>query len=211
MNLAPVYRVLVRLGILSLLNRFVRRVERMITDYRYDLYGSQYDIHESFLKRRNEGIHLYGDGEIRTGRGSYIGRYSRVKAGAGTRVSIGEGCAISHNVAIYTVSWVPDQDFGGRDPGDFSNLAEESADVVIGDDAWIGYNVFITPGTHIGDNSVVGANAVVTRDLPPDSIAVGSPARVVKFKDHVSERRKQELASQYRQVLSEEAVEKLLT
>jgi len=54
-----------------------------------------------------------------------------------------------------------------------------SRPVVIGDDCWLGINVAIMPGVEIGRGCVVGANAVVTRDLPPYSIAVGAPARVV--------------------------------
>lgn len=54
------------------------------------------------------------------------------------------------------------------------------AEVIIGDNVWIGDNVVILPGVHIGDGSIIGANAVVTHDIPPNSIAVGSPARVIK-------------------------------
>ena len=208
MDLAPIYRFLARIKVLALFNRLVTKAERVITSYRYDLYGSQYDLHDSFLKRRNKGILLYEDGEIRSGPGSYIGRYSRIKAGESTQVSIGSGCAISHSVAIYTTSWLPDQDFSDRNPYDYDELESYSGDVVIGDDVWIGYGVFITPGTQVGENSVIGANAVVTRDVPPHSIAVGTPARVVKFKRYVSEERKQELANQYRGVLSDELREK---
>jgi acetyltransferase-like isoleucine patch superfamily enzyme len=200
MNLRPVYRLLVRLGILPFISHCVTISERALTDYRYDVYRSRYDLHRSFLKRRNSGIQLYGDGEIQTGPGSYIGRYSRIKAGGGTRVSIGAGCALSHGVAIYTVSWLSDQDFGDRAPDDFDALDEHSGDVVIGDNVWVGYNVFITPGTHIGDNAVIGANSVVTEDIPPDSIAAGAPARVIDFKHYVPDDRREELSTEYQAV-----------
>jgi len=52
--------------------------------------------------------------------------------------------------------------------------------VNIGNNVWLGNNVCIMPGVSIGDNSVVGANAVVTHDIPPYSIAVGIPAKVIK-------------------------------
>lgn len=52
--------------------------------------------------------------------------------------------------------------------------------VTIGDDVWIGGNVTILPGVHIGNNVVVGAGAVVSHDIPDNSVAVGVPARVVK-------------------------------
>jgi len=50
----------------------------------------------------------------------------------------------------------------------------------IGDNVWCGANVVITSGVTVGERSVIGANSVVTRDLPPRSIAAGSPARVLK-------------------------------
>ena len=52
--------------------------------------------------------------------------------------------------------------------------------VVIGKNVWVGEGVAIMPGVAIGDNSIIGANSVVTNDIPPFSVAVGSPARVIK-------------------------------
>jgi acetyltransferase-like isoleucine patch superfamily enzyme len=57
--------------------------------------------------------------------------------------------------------------------------AGSEADVVIGNDVWIGAHVVITPGVVIGDGCVVGAGAVVTKSLPPNTICVGVPARVI--------------------------------
>ena len=50
----------------------------------------------------------------------------------------------------------------------------------VGDNVWCGANVVITTGVTIGERSVIGANSVVNTDIPPFSIAVGAPARVVK-------------------------------
>ena len=52
--------------------------------------------------------------------------------------------------------------------------------VVIGDNVWITSHVVILPGVHIGDNSVIGAGSVVTRDIPANVFAAGNPCRVVK-------------------------------
>ena len=54
-----------------------------------------------------------------------------------------------------------------------------NADVTIGNNVWLGGNVVICPGVTIGDNSIIGAGAVVTHDIPADSIAVGNPCHVI--------------------------------
>ena len=55
--------------------------------------------------------------------------------------------------------------------------------VKIGNDVWIGGNVTILPGITIGNNVVIGAGAVVTHDIPDNSLAMGVPARVVRQLD----------------------------
>ena len=55
--------------------------------------------------------------------------------------------------------------------------------VIIEDNVWIGRGVAIMPNVRIGKNSIIGANSVVTHDIPPNSVAVGSPAKVVKTID----------------------------
>lgn len=55
---------------------------------------------------------------------------------------------------------------------------ESGQPVTIGEDVWIGGGAIICPGVHIGDRTVIGAGAVVTRSLPADVVAVGNPARV---------------------------------
>ncbi len=54
------------------------------------------------------------------------------------------------------------------------------APVTIGANVWIGANVTVLPGVAIGDNAVVAAASVVTKDVPVNTVAVGSPARVVR-------------------------------
>lgn len=59
------------------------------------------------------------------------------------------------------------------------------APIVIEDDCWIGANAVITAGVTIGKHSVVAAGAVVTKNIPPYSVAVGNPSRVIKRYDEV--------------------------
>jgi maltose O-acetyltransferase len=56
---------------------------------------------------------------------------------------------------------------------------EYARPITIGDDCWIGGSVIISPGVTIGERCLVGAGAVVTKDIPPDTIVVGNPARPV--------------------------------
>jgi acetyltransferase-like isoleucine patch superfamily enzyme len=56
----------------------------------------------------------------------------------------------------------------------------ECASVLVKSGAWLGINVVVMPGVTIGKNSVIGANSVVTKDIPDYTVAVGAPARVIK-------------------------------
>ena len=60
---------------------------------------------------------------------------------------------------------------------------EHYEDVIIGNGVWIGANVFINPNIIIGDNVIVGANSVVTKNLEPNGIYGGVPAKLIRFKD----------------------------
>jgi acetyltransferase-like isoleucine patch superfamily enzyme len=59
----------------------------------------------------------------------------------------------------------------------------EIGEVVIGNDVWIGAGAKILVNCHIGDGAIIGANAVVTGDIPANAIAVGIPARVIKYRE----------------------------
>ena len=64
--------------------------------------------------------------------------------------------------------------------------------IVVGDNVYIGNNVIILPGVKIGNNVVIGAGAIVSRDIPDNSVAVGVPARVIKTADEYLEKLKRE-------------------
>ena len=91
-------------------------------------------------------------------------------------VSIGQNVMMGPEVVIYTQSHKYDRTDIPMCEQDF----DEPREVVIEDDVWIGRRVIIMPGVHIGKGCIIGAGAVVTKDIPPYSVAVGVPARVVK-------------------------------
>jgi maltose O-acetyltransferase len=66
------------------------------------------------------------------------------------------------------------------EPGPRRDRWESAEPITIGRNVWLGGGVIVCPGVTIGDDTVVGAGAVVTRDLPPGVLAVGNPARVVR-------------------------------
>ena len=88
-------------------------------------------------------------------------------------VTIGDDVQIGPNVQLLT-AWHPVEAGARRDKW------EAASPIVIGDNVWLGGGAVVLPGVTIGDNTVVGAGAVVTRDLPPNVVAVGNPARVIR-------------------------------
>lgn len=62
-------------------------------------------------------------------------------------------------------------------------------DTVVGNDVWIGQNVTVLPGVHIGDGAIIGANSVVAHDVPPYAVAAGNPCRIIRkrFDDELIE------------------------
>jgi hypothetical protein len=101
-------------------------------------------------------------------------------------VTIGSGCACGANLYISS-SWhhfedIPEYPIRWQDARASLMVDGEarSRAVVIGDDCWIGINVVIGPGVNVGRGCVIGANSVVTRDLPPYSVAAGAPAKVLR-------------------------------
>lgn len=67
---------------------------------------------------------------------------------------------------------------------------DNKGDIVIGNDVWIGYEAVIMAGVHIGDGAIIGARAVVTKDVPPYTIVGGVPAKKIRkrFDDSVIDR-----------------------
>ena len=89
------------------------------------------------------------------------------------KVKIGDNCQMAPNVAVYTA--------GHPIHPDTRNTAYEyGKEVIIGDNCWIGGNSVICPGVHIGNNVVIGAGSVVTKDIPDWSIAAGNPCKVIR-------------------------------
>jgi maltose O-acetyltransferase len=88
------------------------------------------------------------------------------------RVSIGDDVQIGPNVQLLTATHPLDAE-------QRRSKWESGKAITIGDNVWLGGGVIVCPGVTIGENTVVGAGSVVTKDLPANVLAVGSPARVL--------------------------------
>ncbi len=73
-----------------------------------------------------------------------------------------------------------------------SNEDNEYKDIFVEEDVWIGINVTLLAGAHIGRGAIIGASSVVTKKIPPYAVAVGNPAKVIKFKWSIEEIMKHE-------------------
>lgn len=116
-------------------------------------------------------IMVGANGTMEIGEGTFI-NYG-VSMTAIERVSIGRNCSIGTYVMII------DNDFHSLAP-EHRDIRPPSKPITIGDNVWLGGHVIVLPGVTIGDGSVIGAGSVVTGDIPPRSLAVGTPAKVIR-------------------------------
>ena len=109
------------------------------------------------------------------GKNTTIGKRVFINAGCKFQdqggVVIGDDCLIGHNTVLATLNHDLDPD---------RRTDMHPAPIVIGRNVWIGSNATVLPGVSIGENAVIAAASVVTRDVPANSVVVGSPARVVR-------------------------------
>lgn len=89
------------------------------------------------------------------------------------KVKFGNNVFIAPNCGFYTAGHP--LDYEARNKG-----LEYAKPIEVGNNVWIGGNVVVLPGVSIGDNVVIGAGSVVTKDIPSNSVAVGNPCRVIK-------------------------------
>ena len=119
------------------------------------------------------GDDVTGFGEIAIGENTWIGQYNNLRASADAPVRVGGACLLSQFCTLVAANHHVDAAM----PIIQQSLATEKRGIVLGDDVWLGAGVTVLPGVRIGQGAVVGANAVVTHDVPPYEIWGGVPAR----------------------------------
>jgi acetyltransferase-like isoleucine patch superfamily enzyme len=149
-----------------------------------------------FFGRRLE-IQIARGAEVRFGRFTWIGDGSKIRCHEGAveigektvmgqectisayrRVRIGEQCVIADRAMFIDFDHgVVEVDRPIRVQGIYMR------DVEVGSNVWIGYGACILRGVRVGDNSIVGTNSVVTKDVPANAVVAGSPARVIRMRE----------------------------
>lgn len=123
----------------------------------------------------DEGFGLFPPIYSDFGRNIKLGRNVFINSGCCFQdqggIELGDGCMIGHQVVIATLN---------HDLMPERRASMIPAKVTLGRNVWVGTHATILPGVTIGDNSVVAAGAVVTKDVPANCVAAGVPARVVK-------------------------------
>ena len=126
------------------------------------------------------------------GRHTYVGAHTDVEcATIGNFCSIADYCRIG--MGRHALSWLSTSPiFTRKVNGCMEQWVEEDITegpdkildkkAYIGNDVWIGSHVLVNGGVHIGDGAVIGAGAVVVKDIPPYAVAVGVPAKVIKYR-----------------------------
>ena len=151
------------------------------------------------LRVRNRFV-VHGPGTVRLGDDETpravitVGSHSYlngVRVSCSERVEIGAWC-------IFADARITDNDAHSVNPNRWDvGETVETAPVIIGDNVWVCLAAIILKGVRIGDNSVVGAGAVVTQDVPPNCVVAGNPARVVKEFRSEEVRRAEEFFARY--------------
>jgi maltose O-acetyltransferase len=109
---------------------------------------------------------------LRIGDYSQLGENSRI----GPHVTIGKNVLMGPDVVLMTTSHA----FENPDIPIRLQGSTPVSPIVIEDDVWIGTRVIVLPGVRIGNGAIIGANSVVSKDVPPLTICAGSPARLIR-------------------------------
>jgi virginiamycin A acetyltransferase len=119
--------------------------------------------------------------DVRIGLASYM-NYGMLRP----KTRIGRYCSIGRRVTIgaakHPIEWLTSHPFVFEEKFRPSKLAFPSSGTTIGNDVWIGDNALIIQGLTVGDGAIIGASAVVTKDVPPYAIVGGVPAKLIRWR-----------------------------
>jgi maltose O-acetyltransferase len=155
----------------QLLNRLNSRVDGAFEPERYALIAEllQIDVRHDIVIQTP--FHCDYGTRIRCGKNFYVNFDCVILDGGG--VTFGDNVMIAPKVQIYTA-------FHPFDPIIRAVYTEGVKPVQVGNDVWIGGGSILLPGVTIGDNTIIGAGSVVTRDIPANVVAAGNPCRIIR-------------------------------
>lgn len=144
-------------------------------------------ILDELIPDRGENVYLQGPVYFDFGTNTSIGKDSYANFNFTVldegKVTIGSSVFIGPNVSLLTpvhpLCYQDRNSFFNTKTGVVTNL-EYTGAITIGDNCWIAANVTVCGGVTIGEGCVIGAGSVVTRDIPPNSLAAGNPCRVIR-------------------------------
>ena len=116
-------------------------------------------------------------GQIEVGNSAAFNRGAHINASCGGKISIGDHCLIGPGVVMRTADH-----YFSRTDMPLQNQGHDHGDIIIDDDVWIGDNAVVLKGVHIGRGAIIGAGAVVTKNIPSMAIAVGIPAKPLRWR-----------------------------
>ena len=194
-----------RILILSYLRQKMRRLP-LVTYQKLRVWKFEFlsdALNVVSLACHNQPVLMTGCGKIQLGKCNlgvwpsplYLSGYIHIEArNPDAEIVIGDGVVISNNASIIaeqsrieigdntligTEFMILDSDFHGIHPDNRVSGMHKAAPIIIGKNVFVAARVTVLKGVSIGDNSVIASGAVVTRDVPSNSIAAGIPARVI--------------------------------
>lgn len=153
----------------------MKQIKKLFKQLKYHFYWKNHPVEYA----RMIGVNLPKEGGVRL--------YGKVEWSTEPwLITIGHNVHITNGVRFIT------HDGGTLIYRQYVPDLEITKPITVGNDVYFGNNVMVMPGVNIGNNVVIGAGAIVTRDIPDNSVAVGVPARVIKTADEYLEKLKRE-------------------
>ena len=183
--------------------KYIRLIARLLRRKYLSPYGRRLKLDGLAFIGPRVVLQIGRNGRIELGRWSWLGHGTKIRChegvvSIGAKTVLGQECTISayQHVSIGRECVIADRvmlidfDHGMVEvdrPIRLQGIYKR--DVHVGHNVWIGYGACILRGVTIGDNAVIGTNSVVTKDVPPNAVVGGVPARVIRMRDEPKEMR----------------------
>ena len=183
--------------------KYLRLIARLLRRRYLSTYGRRLKLDGIAFVGPKVVLQIGRNGRIELGRWSWLGHGTKIRChegvvSIGAKTVLGQECTISayQHVSIGRECVIADRvmlidfDHGMVEvdrPIRLQGIYKR--DVRVGHNVWIGYGACILRGVTVGDNAVIGTNSVVTKDVPPNAVVGGVPARVIRMRDEPQDMR----------------------